>query len=100
MADNANGTGETVAAIEDSSLGAFYRDMNSAERRTFRACAAGWALDGMDFMIYPLVIATLIKLWNVDAASAGLAATVTLLASAVGGWFAGRTGRTSPITRT
>ncbi len=31
------------------------------------ACATGWALDGMDFMIYPLVIGTIIKLWNVDA---------------------------------
>ncbi|MEN3289035.1 MAG: hypothetical protein V7634_3335, partial [Bradyrhizobium sp.] len=44
---------ETVA-IDDSSLLAFYRDMSLPERRTFWACAAGWALDGMDFMIYPL----------------------------------------------
>ena len=59
------------------------------ERRTFWACAAGWALDGMDFMIYPLVIGTIIALWKVDAASAGLAGTVTLLASAIGGWLGG-----------
>lgn len=78
-----------VVPIEDASLGAFYRDMTVPERRTFWACATGWALDGMDFMIYPLVIGTIIKLWNVDAGSAGLAATVTLLASAVGGWGAG-----------
>jgi hypothetical protein len=32
-----------TAAIEDSSLLAFYRDMNLSERRTFWACAAGWA---------------------------------------------------------
>lgn len=75
--------------IEDTSLGAFYRDMNVPERRTFWACATGWALDGMDFMIYPLVIGTIIKLWNVDAGLAGLAGTVTLLASAVGGWAGG-----------
>ena len=73
----------------DTSLRAFYRDMNPPERRTFWACAGGWALDGMDFMIYPLVIGTIIKLWSVDAGSAGLAITVTLLASAVGGWLAG-----------
>ena len=73
-----------VAAIEDSSLLAFYRDMNLPERRTFWACASGWALDGMDFMIYPLVIGTIIALWKVDAGTAGLAGTVTLLASAVG----------------
>jgi MFS family permease len=78
-----------VAAIEDSSLLAFYRDMNPPERRTFWACAAGWALDGMDFMIYPLVIGTIIALWKVDPGTAGLAGTVTLLASAVGGWLGG-----------
>lgn len=78
-----------VAPIEDTSLLAFYRDMNVPERRTFWACASGWALDGMDFMIYPLVIGTIIALWNVDPGTAGLAGTVTLLASAIGGWLAG-----------
>jgi len=78
-----------VAEIEDTSLLAFYRDMNLQERRTFWACASGWALDGMDFMIYPLVIGTIIALWKVDAGTAGLAGTVTLLSSAVGGWLGG-----------
>src|SRR5580692_11720133 len=78
-----------TAAIEDTSLLAFYHDMDQAERRTFWACASGWALDGMDFMIYPLVIGTIVALWKVDAGSAGLAGTVTLLASAIGGWLGG-----------
>ena len=78
-----------VVLPADTSLGAFYRDMNVSERRTFWACAAGWALDGMDFMIYPLVVGTIIALWNVDKGTAGLAVTATLLASAFGGWFAG-----------
>ncbi len=78
-----------IAPIEDTSLLAFYRDMNLPERRTFWACASGWALDGMDFMIYPLVIGTIIALWKVDAGTAGLAGTVTLLSSAVGGWLGG-----------
>ncbi len=78
-----------TAAIEDTSLLAFYRDMNLAERRTFWACSAGWALDGMDFMIYPLVIGTIMTLWKVDAGFAGLAGTVTLLSSAIGGWLGG-----------
>src|SRR5215468_8156535 len=78
-----------TAAIEDTSLLASYRDMNLAERRTFWACAAGWALDGMDFMIYPLVIGVIIKQWSVDPGTAGLAGTVTLLASAIGGWLGG-----------
>jgi len=80
---------DTVVPIEDTSLTAFYKDMNLAERRTFWSCATGWALDGMDFMIYPLVIGTIIKLWNVDPGSAGAAVTATLLASAIGGWLAG-----------
>ncbi|HEY4203985.1 MAG TPA: MFS transporter [Xanthobacteraceae bacterium] len=79
----------TVTPIEDTSLTAFYKDMTVPERRTFWACASGWALDGMDFMIYPLVVGTIIKLWNVDPTSAGFAVTVTLLASAIGGWGGG-----------
>src|ERR1700733_2191077 len=78
-----------AAPIEDTSLLAFYRDMNLPERRTFWAGAAGWALDGMDFMIYPLMIGTIIALWKVDPGTAGLAGTVTLLASAIGGWLGG-----------
>jgi MFS family permease len=78
-----------IAPIEDTSLLAFYRDMNLPERRTFWACSSGWALDGMDFMIYPLVIGTIIALWKVDPGTAGLAGTVTLLASAIGGWLGG-----------
>lgn len=81
--------GTETVAIEDTSLTAFYKDMTLPEKRTFWGCAAGWALDGLDFTIYPLVIGTIIKLWNVDAGSAGLAVTATLLASAFGGWAAG-----------
>ncbi|WP_159006814.1 MFS transporter [Bradyrhizobium sp. S69] len=96
--------GIEIAPIEDSSLLAFYRDMNLPERRTFWACAAGWALDGMDFMIYPLVIGTIIAMWKVDAGTAGLAGTVTLLASAVGGWLGGyladRVGRVKTLQLT
>ncbi|RXF74329.1 MFS transporter [Hansschlegelia zhihuaiae] len=80
---------QSAVAIEDASLAAFYRDMTPPERRTFWACGVGWALDGMDYMIYPLVIGTITALWHVPPGQAGLAATVTLLASAIGGWGAG-----------
>lgn len=73
----------------DTSLTGFYKTMNSKEKKTFWGCFIGWALDGMDFMIYPLVIGTIITLWQVDRGMAGLAGTATLLASAFGGWFAG-----------
>jgi len=76
-------------AATDSSLGSFYRHMNAPERRTFWACFLGWMLDGMDFMVYPLVIGTIVGLWQIDRGTAGLAVTLTLLFSALGGWGAG-----------
>lgn len=78
-----------IVKVEDTSLTAFYRDMNIDEKRTFWACAAGWALDGLDVMIYPLVIGTIIAMWNIAEGTAGMAVTITLLTSAVGGWLAG-----------
>ena len=79
----------STGAVSDSGLTAFYRDMTGPERRTFWACFGGWALDGMDFMIYPLVLSTVMAQWHVGTGAAGLAVTLTLLASAVGGWCAG-----------
>jgi len=78
-----------IVPVEDTSFTGFYANMTPPEKRTFWACAAGWGLDGMDFMIYPLVIGTLTKLWSIDNTSAGFAVTATLLASAIGGWLAG-----------
>jgi MFS family permease len=43
----------------------------------------------MDFMVFPLVIGTLIALWHIDAKTAGGIAAVTLWCSAIGGWMAG-----------
>jgi MFS family permease len=77
------------AGAADTSLTGFYAGMSMPERRTFWACAAGWALDGMDFMIYPLIIGTIMQQWSVLPGQAGLAATATLLTSAAGGWAAG-----------
>ena len=78
------------AVLDDGGgLRAFYRAMLPAERKAFWACAGGWGFDGLDFTIYPLVIGTIMTLWGVPAGMAGLAATSTLLASALGGWLAG-----------
>ena len=75
--------------VEDTTLTGFFKNMNSEERRTFWACFLGWVLDATDFMIYPLVIGTIIALWNVDRGMAGFAVTLTLIVSAFGGWLAG-----------
>ena len=63
--------------------------MTPIERRTFWGCALGWALDGLDFTMYPLVIGAIMAMWQVSAGDAGLAVTATLLCSAMGGWLAG-----------
>lgn len=67
----------------------FYRLMAAGGRRTFWACSAGWALDGMDFMLFPLVIGTLATALSTDLKTLGGIVTVTVLCSALGGWLAG-----------
>ena len=68
------------------------------ERRTLVATFGGWALDGMDVMVYSFVIPSLIALWHLSKGQAGMLGTSALLISAVGGWLAGlladRFGRT------
>ena len=73
-------------------------DLTRNERSTLIATFGGWALDGMDVMIYSFVIPTLIALWHMSKGQAGMLSTAALLISAVGGWLAGlladRFGRT------
>jgi MFS family permease len=61
----------------------WYRELTSREKRTFWACFGQFGLDGMDVQIYSFVIPTLISLWKLTPADAGLLATCTLLFSAV-----------------
>jgi MFS family permease len=63
--------------------------MTPVERRTMFACAAGYGLDGLDFMVYTLVLGTVISLWHVERGPAGLTVSATLICSALGGWMAG-----------
>jgi MFS family permease len=67
----------------------FYRTMNAKGRRTFWACTAGWTLDGMDFMLFPLVIGTLVTVFQSDLKTMGGIISLTVLCSAAGGWLAG-----------
>jgi len=86
-------TSRADAAIEtdanDTGLATFYKGMTVPERRTMLACALGYALDGLDYTIYTLVLGTVIALWQVDRGVAGLTVTATLICSAFGGWIAG-----------
>jgi MFS family permease len=67
----------------------WYRELNTAERRSFWACFGGWALDALDVQIYTFVVPALIALWHITNAQAGLLATSALVVSAFGGWIAG-----------
>jgi MFS family permease len=78
----------TPAKSEDGPF-SFYGTLNARGRRSFWACTGGFAMDAMDFMIFPLIIGTLMALWKMDPKTAGGIATVTLWSSALGGWLAG-----------
>jgi MFS family permease len=46
-------------------------------------------LDGMDVMVYSLVLPTLVAAWHLSKGQAGLLGTSALLLSSAGGWVAG-----------
>src|SRR5713226_7430600 len=67
----------------------WFTQLNPGERSTLVATFAGWMLDGMDVMVYSLVLPTLISLWHISKGEAGLLGTSALLLSSLGGWLAG-----------
>ena len=64
-------------------------DLAPHERSTLFATFGGWALDGMDVMVYSFAIPSLIAQWHISKGQAGILAAATLIISAVGGWLAG-----------
>ncbi len=64
-------------------------DLAPHERSTLIATFGGWALDGMDVMVYSFAIPTLIAVWHISKGQAGILAAATLIISAAGGWLAG-----------
>jgi MFS family permease len=67
----------------------WYGQLSVTEKRTFWASFGGFALDGMDILLYSFVIPTLIAAWSMSRADAGIIATTALLVSAAGGWLGG-----------
>ncbi len=80
-----------IPEIEDASppRGLWIRQLSGPERSAFIATFGGWMLDGMDVMVYSLVLPTLLAEWHISKGQAGLLSTVTLLLSSLGGWLAG-----------
>jgi MFS family permease len=87
------GTHLNAAASQAPSPGAsrssWFAQLSPPERSTLIATFGGWALDGLDVMVYSFVIPSLIAAWHISRGQAGLLGTAALLISAVGGWLAG-----------
>jgi len=77
------------------------RDISSAERKTLIAGGLGWMLDAMDVMLYSLVLTYLIRDFSMSKGTAGFLGSLTLIASAFGGFLFGvladRIGRTRAL---
>ena len=74
-----------------------FSDITTAQRRTLIAAALGWMLDAFDTMLYALVLAHIMVDLGMSKATSGFLATLTLLASGIGGilfgFIADRIGR-------
>src|SRR5713101_9563484 len=76
-------------------------DVTSAERKSLIAGGLGWMLDAMDVMLYSFVLTNLILEFGMNTRTAGLLSSLTLVASAIGGFLFGlladRVGRTRAL---
>jgi MFS family permease len=79
----------TASVPKDTSNFGWLTTLTRQEKRTFGACVGGWALDAMDVQLYSFAIPSLMAVWGLTIAQAGLLGTSALLVSAVGGWLAG-----------
>lgn len=77
------------------------RRVTPAERRTLLAGSLGWMLDAFDVYLYSLVLAHLMRDFGMSQALGGLLNSLTLVASAIGGFLFGliadRAGRTRSL---
>jgi MFS family permease len=89
MGGQAMTTEKLTFATSDHHPSAWYAEMTPKEKRTFWASTGGWALDAMDVQMFSFAIPALITAFSITNADVGLIGTVTLLTSALGGWFAG-----------
>ena len=80
-----------------SATPATFSQTTPAQRRTLLAAALGWMLDAFDAMLYALVLAHIMTDLGMSKATSGFLATLTLLASGIGGvmfgFLADRIGR-------
>jgi len=65
------------------------QDASGAERSSLIAGGFGWALDAMDVALYALVLAVLVSAFGMSTETAGWLGSLTLIASAIGGFLFG-----------
>lgn len=79
----------------------FWKEASPEARRALIAASMGWALDAFDIMLFALVLPELRADFGMSATTAGILASVTLVASAFGGVIFGviadRYGRTRAL---
>jgi MFS family permease len=103
MADSSSSQTANTSAGPPPQAGAFAlpRDITPAERKTLIAGGLGWMLDAMDVMLFSLVVAYLLGEFSMDTRIAGFLNSLTLIASAIGGFLFGfladRMGRTRAL---
>ncbi len=77
------------------------RDVTLAERRSLTAGGLGWMLDAFDVSLYSLLLAHLMRDFGMSQALGGFLNSLTLVASAIGGFLFGliadRVGRTRAL---
>ena len=79
----------------------WYGQIETVQRRSLIAASLGWMLDSMDVQLYALILLDVMESLDMDTGTGGLLASLTLLASAVGGVLFGiladRLGRTRAL---
>jgi len=68
-----------------TSLLQWYRDTTAQQAKVLWAALLGWALDGMDIMLYAFALTSIQQEFHLSRAQAGWMASTTLLGSALGG---------------
>jgi MFS family permease len=75
--------------MTDSQSVRWYEQVTPLQWKTLFASSAGWALDGMDVMLYAFALTAIQHEFKLSSAAAGGLASVTLIASGFGGLFFG-----------
>jgi MFS family permease len=77
-------------------------EASTEQKRAVLAASVGWMLDGMDVMLYAMVLSQVQRAMHLSASMSGAMMSATLLAAAAGGtgfgWVADRFGRARALT--